>query len=341
MLGETRADCYLLYRRPPSGRHFVKPLCAATRLALLIPVLLAPRATSAQAIAIPSRLVADRFFVTPVLASGDTLSLFTDTGGGMWILRSELDRRQLPVQFMMMSGRDSMFGVAPSIFREGAGIPTPLGSVNNFIYVYPEARIAAALPLLDGAHGMLGQQWFSSRVWIFDYPAKRMSYYVTPPPPRPFGPNTIPATVRTPPRTSYPRVRTVIDGDSVDMLFDTGATILLTPDALRTLGDGGPAVRGGSFIKQSVAAGWRARHPDWRYIPAAEQNGADLIEVPRVTIAGHTVGPVWFATRPDQAYDVTMRQMMDAPIAGALGGNALRTFRITMDYPNQRVTFER
>jgi hypothetical protein len=36
-----------------------------------------------------------------------------------------------------------------------------------------------------------------------------------------------------------------------------------------------------------------------------------------------------------------MSQWTDLPIVGALGGSSLHFFRVTADYPNRRVTFER
>ena len=68
---------------------------------------------------------------------------------------------------------------------------------------------------------------------------------------------------------------------------------------------------------------------------------ADLIEVPVVTIAGYDVGPIWFAKRRDAAYDNMMSPQMDQPVDASIGGVAFRSFRMTMDYPHQRVTFER
>ena len=78
-------------------------------------------------------------------------------------------------------------------------------------------------------------------------------------------------------------------------------------------------------------------------MPRAEANGskADMIEVPTLSIAGYTVGPVWFAKRRDMVYDGMMKQLMDKPILASIGGAAFRPFKITMDYPNQRVTFEK
>jgi len=66
-----------------------------------------------------------------------------------------------------------------------------------------------------------------------------------------------------------------------------------------------------------------------------------MIEVPALTVAGFTVGPVWFTARPDRAFTEYMSQWMDRRVVGALGGSALQYFRVTVDYPNRRATFAR
>ena len=64
-----------------------------------------------------------------------------------------------------------------------------------------------------------------------------------------------------------------------------------------------------------------------------------MIEVPEVVIAGHKVGPVWFTYRPNPNFHEYMSSFTDKQVEGALGGNALRHFRITVDYPNAKAYF--
>jgi hypothetical protein len=65
-----------------------------------------------------------------------------------------------------------------------------------------------------------------------------------------------------------------------------------------------------------------------------------MIEVPHVTVAGFTVGPVWFAQKPDANFSGIMSPMMDKPVQGAFGGSGLRYFRIVLDYPKAMAWFE-
>ena len=60
-----------------------------------------------------------------------------------------------------------------------------------------------------------------------------------------------------------------------------------------------------------------------------------MIEVPQVTIAGLSVGPVWFTQRPDAAFREWMSQMMDKPVDEAIGGSALKYLRVVLDYPGK------
>ena len=66
-----------------------------------------------------------------------------------------------------------------------------------------------------------------------------------------------------------------------------------------------------------------------------------MIEVPNVTVAGYTIGPVWFTRRPDKNFHEFMSKFMDRKVEGALGGSALRYFRVTVDYRNAVAIFER
>ena len=66
-----------------------------------------------------------------------------------------------------------------------------------------------------------------------------------------------------------------------------------------------------------------------------------MIEVPVVEIGDLPVGPVWFTHRPDRAFHDYMSSMMDAPVEGALGGNALGELVMTIDYPGARAAFTR
>lgn len=273
--------------------------------------------------ALPARFAAGRIFLDLPLRGGQVLVLYTDTGGGLFLLGAAAER----------IGADDPGGVLLSELVEGLSFPDPLGAADRRLPVFtPQERRD------HGYDGMLGQAWFADRVWTFDYPAARLLLHDEAPPAQP-GASAVPLGFRTDASgarvLSFPRVRAEVDGEVLEMLFDTGATLDLTPSAHRTLADALPAARATSFVTSEVLEGWHRRHPDWRVIPDADANVPDMrvIEVPEVTIAGHTVGPVWFTERPDANFHEYMSQWMDRRVDGAVGGNVLGHFRVTVDYP--------
>ncbi|HEX6036809.1 hypothetical protein [Longimicrobium sp.] len=314
-----------------------------TLRALALTAALAPavHAQTAAPVEVPARFVAGRVMVDVVTASGDTLRFFTDTGGGTAMLHPDVVARLgLAVDSVRMDGEANPLVDVPPL-PAGSPFPLPGGPFPGRLLVSPPTPT-----IHDGYHGMLGRVWFAERAWTFDYPAGRL--FLRAPgdlPPHdaahrvPLGFKVNRAGQRT---THFPRIRIEVDGDSLDLLYDSGASLGMTDSAHAALADGGPAIRGTSFIVAQVFDGWRARHPDWRVIERAERGtGAAIIEVPRVSIGGYEVGPVWFTRRPDRNFHEYMSQWMDRRIDGALGGSALGYFRVTVDYPNAVAVFER
>ena len=290
---------------------------------------------------LPTRYLADRFVVTPVTIDGDTLELYTDTGGGANMLWESTVRRLRLATEQLIQGSDTTTLVRLPRLSSAATIPLPQpGPPFGERFFVPAPRNEAFT-----RDGFLGRTWFADRVWIFDYPAQSLLLLTHAPPSAtaahrvPLGFQTDSAGRRT---THFPRIRVAIDGDSLDLLFDTGATISLTDSALARLADGGPVERGGSFIAQNVFERWRSRHPDWLVIERADRTlDMPIIRVPEIAVAGYVVGPVWFAMRPDRNFHQFMSQWMDRKVEGAIGGSALRYFRVTVDYPNAVALFER
>ena len=133
-----------------------------------------------------------------------------------------------------------------------------------------------------------------------------------------------------------------LDGETIDFLFDTGATNVLPDKVLKEIGDGGPAERATSFLTRSQFEKWHKKHPNWRALDNVKTlSGMAMIEVPEVVIGRHAVGPVWFTVQPDRAFHRYMASMMDKPTQGALGGSAFRQLVITVDWPNAIAVFER
>jgi hypothetical protein len=293
--------------------------------------------TSAQTV-IPTRYVADRFYAAPVTLQGDTLMMLMDTGGGqVFVTKRALERMGIKPKFMAVEEGDSVWdgGKFPT-FKAGASIPPALGTPKGSIFGFGQSLLEDL-----GGNGMVGHNWFAGRVWVLDYPHHQAAYFETAPAPKPFGPHTIPMTLKKPLTRDDPRIQVIVAGDTIDMLLDTGATSVLSPEAVAIVGPG-PAERASAFAAARLWDRWHKTHPDWRVIVGGEANmKQDLIAVPNVSIAGFDVGTVWFAKRENSIYDGMMKQIMDKPILASIGGTAFRQFKLTLDYVNQRVTFEK
>ena len=300
-----------------------RSLAAACLIAGTAPWSAAAAQPSRRPMELPARFVAGRIFVDVATRRGDTLHLYTDTGGGLLVLREVAKRVGIP---------DTSTFALREIAADTA-FPEPLGIPNRRVPIVqpPPGRSV-------DFEGMLGQAWFADRVWTFDYADRKLLLHDTAPAPE-AGAHTTRLGFRTDSTgkraLSFPRIEAVVDGDTLQLLFDTGATANLSASAHSAIGDSAPAVRATSFITSEVLDRWRGRHPDWRVIDNADQliPGMRMIEVPRIEIAGFAVGPVWFTERPDANFHQFMSQFMDRRVDGALGGNGLRFFRVTVDYP--------
>lgn len=285
---------------------------------------------------IPTKYVNGLYFAQPVTERGDQLSFYTDTGGGLWIKESTVSRDKLQSR---VDGEERVLSPWPN-FKPGHSIPEPLGGQVIVMSDDPEMP-----PWTHDWDGMLGQQWFSGRVWTFDYPHQQLWLRNDK-----AVPNVAPSHVVAlgfkrdksgKHETDFARIAVEVDSERLDLLFDTGAqTFLAEPGRAALKLDS--SQRAASLITASVCERWRKKHADWRYIDKAEeQTGAAMIEVPQLTVGGFTVGPVWFTVRPDKAFHQYMSQWMDQPVEGALGGSALHYFRVTLNYPDEKAYFDK
>jgi len=305
-------------------------------LSLILPGL----AGTAAAQKLPAEFDHNRIRLAVPAPDGSTLRFTTDSGGG-WnaIMRPAAQRLKLPHVGTAPGDKAPLPLVAFPAFMVHAGVPAPLAAD-------PYLRgklIEADVPWIE-QDGFLGSRWFAGRVWRIDYGRHEMvaGKLATPAP----GDHEIPLSFqvdRTGRRsTNFARITVRIDDQDIDMLLDTGATAKLTDESALVLEAPAGAFVGSSFIVKSQVEQWHAKHPEWRYIEHGDAVGPQpmpMIEVPRVTVAGYTVGPVWFAQRPDINFTGRMSSMMDQPVRGAFGGAGLQYFRIVIDYPKALAWF--
>ena len=319
---------------------------AAMVLALLLRMAQAPaqEPKPAQPIVLPAKCVEHRFVVQPVTRDGLKLNLFTDSAGGLFLYEDAAKRFHLAaVAAPNTDPSEERFKIVTlPPFQSDAAIPSmilPLLPRNKA----PDT--AGIKILLTDSDGMLGQRWFAGRVWTFDYPGKRLLWRAA---------NDLPPHKKTQEvalhfqtdalgrrKNNFARFPVIVDGESIDFLFDTGATNVLSPEALKAIGDGGAAERATSFLTRSQYTTWRKRHPEWRALdPIRTLSGNAMLEVPKITLGDCTIGPVWFTVQPDHAFHTYMAQWMDKPVEGAIGGSALKYLRVSVDWPNALSVFE-
>jgi hypothetical protein len=317
-------------------RALVAAICIATTLV-----------ANAQGWSVPATFADGRIFVSARPMVGAPIVFYTDSGGGFNAISADAARRLGLASAGSIpdgNGAEAPLVAFPS-FAEHAGIPRAKDDEafhGNLVSVP-----AAKMPFRDdhGAEGFLGGRWFANRIWELDYPRGTMRVLMVAKPADPahriaLGFQTESDGRRT---TNFARLTATIDGESLDLLLDTGATAMLADTAAPIFGKKPGESVGASFISKSVFDRWVARHPDWRVIDAAESLGGQtvpMIEVPQVSVAGLAVGPVWFSLRGDSNFADYMSKWMDRPIVGALGGSGFKYFRITIDYPHAVAWFE-
>jgi hypothetical protein len=300
-----------------------------------------------DAVAIPTQFDQYRFLATPVTTDGDTLAFITDSGGNSaFVFEGEADRLGLPSASFEDSGVYSKMAEAFNTvhlptFQGDASIPAPLLQ-GGLLFAVPEDQLfrrgAYQKKMYGQAVGLLGNSWFAQRTWRFDYTRGQLTWMAN---------GTLPETApdhrvdlvpvdgeRGDPQSGKMMLPVIVEDDTLSMLFDTGASLALTDEAMEMLNDGRPAVREGSHIANRIYQRWRREHPEWRYLENAVYDGqAHLIEVPEVEVAGHRVGPVWFDAQPwgtRRAFE------------GAIGGSALKHFEtVTVDFQAGEAVFER
>jgi hypothetical protein len=307
---------------------------------LLLAALLPAAASCAEPL--PARFVAQRVYLLPRTSAGTDLWFYVDSGGGTnMICRDSAERSKLAIEPYSDPESEAELGKnlgrsAWPAFVSGAAIPTGGDATENPTLLVHDCRPDDESPRAFG-DAFLSSRWLAGHVWTWDYPQGTLRLENAG-----FRPDSaaqkIPIHFRMKDgkhRFEMIRMTVSMDGQPIQLLLDTGATTFLTPQAMATLHDDLPATRATSFIDDVIFNKWRKAHPDWRIIEHAEKvTGAAMIAVPDVAIADAHIGPVWFTRRDDVNFRVGMSAMTDAPIDGALGGDAFAHFVMTIDYPN-------
>ena len=297
-----------------------------------------------------------RFFVRWSLRGGDVLRLYLDTGGPRDnLLSGTVQRLGLARQVLALEGDSVSWVRIPRAVAEQLSPALRSNTWQDTVHAahdgtvrvmatFPGSfleRLAGDGPAGKRVDGILGPDWFAGRVWTLDYPGQRLYYHgtdaVASVPLQCWVPLGFQVDSAGTPTSNFPRITAVIDGDSIDFLFDAGAMTTLTDSAWRVIEPQAGQTRATSFIVHERFENWRVRHPDWLVIDNADNRYHNrMIQVPVIEVGGQRLGPVWFSERPDASFRSFFSQWMDRQIDGALGGSAWRNAIVVLDYPRSR-----
>ena len=283
--------------------------------------------TFAEPTLISTQYLEDRFYIMTPPVNGVSATLLLDSGGSTglysefsWYWKTKESKVENNYLFFE---KEVPFKNFPMDAIQGNSI--------RLISANDEEGMFARKFLRDG---LLGNGWLGKMIWRFNYPQKSLSSLTSIGVPKG---SKIPIHFKE--GLYYPRMGITVDGQNLDVLFDTGATSFFSSNAMSELGLK-EAFSASSFMRESVFDSWTKKHPEWKVIKAGDRMGNyDLIRVPLVELAGYKVGPIWFAKRPNKAYDEYMSQYMDCKCAGAIGGNVLKNFEVIVDYPAKSAWF--
>ena len=292
-------------------------------------------------IVIPTTFESGHFYATPILTNGRSMRLMLDTGGGTiptnWISNSQADQLGITIDHECeIDGQ--IYKAGSPIFKGKSGLPE-LSTQCRGVVVIPNKE-AGNTP------GQVVPSYFLGGVWTFDYPNRRVVIRGIKWRP-PADAHRAALGFKTLPNGNHggwPRITINVDGETLSMLLDSGATAKPTSEALgenpRAVTDGFTV---GSYITESMMQRWSAKHPDWLVIEKGDalfSKFGRMIRVPDLAIAGWDVGPVWFIERPDAAFHSMMASLMDKAPEGAIGANVLERFNLTINYKKEEAWFQ-
>ena len=310
------------------------------------------RDESSTAQYLPSLLIDGRFFLKMPTLNNDTVIGFCDTGGGYTaIYYKTLQKLKLESKISQVdiNGDKTSFIFAKDLFDSNK-VPYPtIGNYYKSHIDYPFFEIPDTSERMDlfskyVHHDVfLGQHFFMGKAWTFDY-LKEEIWVNTPIHENKRNRKNIQnlgfkKNAEGRKLFGHPSMEVEIDGDTLDVLFDTGASFILSDSGQVKLETSQLSIAG-SFIAKSIYTKWRSRHPDWKVFEKSDMN-ADIIEVPEIKIGTYAVGPVLFSVRPDESWSKNMINSMDKIVKGAIGGSGLGYFEIKVDYNKELIEFSK
>lgn len=300
----------------------------------------------------------ERFYLKMQIINGDTALAYCDTGGGICMIPSDVINKiqmQSKMKYGLLKGLMPIKYIPFRDLVKDKNIPPPL-QLRDKILRRPISRISDPFVMIPPEDEelkfmlknmpfdiFLGQNFFMGKAWTFDY-LHRQIWVNTP---------IRPSDINSPGVQKlgfkknnnqemifgHPSMVIEVNGLAIDVLFDSGATLVLSGEGKREFNTI-ENTKAASYIASSIFKKWRKEHPDWKYYKGADYRN-DVIEVPIVKISGQEVGPVLFAERPDEVWSEGMINTMDKIVKGAIGGSALKYLKVTIDYNSELIKFEK
>jgi Aspartyl protease len=267
---------------------------------------------------VPFHLEDNRVFVDLTFTKPDgsprTARFWVDTGGGGFLITEPLARDLgLDLSGTPMEGEGRKFlAVTPP--------PARLGNLQL------DLKDAEALVVMEGktiqpgfsAEGLFPGHVLERYQVVIDYATRQFTLAL---------PGTLKmqgTRLNTPvqKRSGFPRLEITVAGKPYGFLLDCGAAY--------------------TMISQDVLDTWAKAHPEWPHatgavgaanmIGRAVEVGLAVTRVPEMELGALRLKGAGMVARPKGVFENGMSPLMTAPIAGALGGNVLRNYRVQIDY---------
>lgn len=248
-----------------------------------------------------------------------TARFLVDTGGGGFLIVEPL-AKELGLQLGEVNEEDGekIAKVTSSVAAFVGDLPLELDPKRVFVLV---GQTTVVPPVAPGhADGLLPGHVLAHYHVVFDYPKHELTLAR----PGALQATGTPLPMAVQPQSGFPRTELVVDGATLGMLLDTGASF--------------------TMISQAQLAAWGTAHPDWeRHEGAfgdAKTLGGQTLEtmiVPKVQWGGTALTGVGMTSQKEGVFETWMSSMTAAPIVGSLAGNVLTQFRVELDYPAQKL----
>ncbi len=242
-----------------------------------------------------------------------------DTGGGGFLITEPL-ARDLGLRWGATTHEEgSEFAVV---------IDAPQVDVGNFrLKLNPQRTLvvigtSSTLPRTAPGHadGTIPGHVLAQYDLVFDYPGKQFTIAQ----PHVLTHRGMERPMPVSKAAGFPRTEIVVNDTTYGLLIDTGAS--------------------NTMVSEVALKAWGGSHPDWPRYPGAYGDAAMLggQALETLFLPGAEWGSIHLAkfgvvSQHAGVFERYMSEMMAAPIIGSLAGNVLKSYRIELDYPDQRL----